>query len=593
MLADRVERWRAVCRSAALAVLLLPAPALAQIYEYVDAEGRVVSYRYTSKKGSVVLTDNLVAIPEEIRKTQKIVRRGVPGLSRPAAEASPAGAAPAANAPPAGAPPPAAAPVPPAQEPPIRIQPPAPPPAAEEGGGGLSTTLLVIGAAALLALAIAGLRLLSGRGGAAARPRAGVREGEPARHESSGDRERRGEDHARPVPRATAPEPAAGDRMEEAVRRYAQAGDFAAAARLSESLGSLDEAAVYHREAGNFARAAELFESLKVWRKAAEARERAGEERRAAELYEAAFTEEGPEAAAVSDSAVRAGSLFEKTGDQEHALRIYLKARLFTVAAPLLERRGDWLEAAECHLKSGDAEKAAECYEKAGEPQQGFAALAEFHYERGRVREAAAFAEQAGDAVRAAEWYQEAGEHARAGPLYLQGGFFNEAAESFLLAGDQAGAAEALEKAGRFLEAAKALAATGAEPGSLAELYERGGEFHAAGRLFIKAHRFDRALAALQRVDPDGEHGRDAALLIGMLFLKQGRADLAREKFLRLIGEQPLGRANLDPYYFLALCHEAAGERERARAIFSKILAEDYGFRDVKARLERYGPPAG
>jgi tetratricopeptide (TPR) repeat protein len=70
-----------------------------------------------------------------------------------------------------------------------------------------------------------------------------------------------------------------------------------------------------------------------------------------------------------------------------------------------------------------------------------------------------------------------------------------------------------------------------------------------------------------------------------MIFLKRGLVDLAREKFLKIIDNQPVGKSNLEPYYFLALCHGHAGEAEKAKAIFAKILAEDYNFRDVRKRL--------
>ena len=95
---------------------------------------------------------------------------------------------------------------------------------------------------------------------------------------------------------------------------------------------------------------------------------------------------------------------------------------------------------------------------------------------------------------------------------------------------------------------------------------------------------------ALQQVDPASTNYTSASLLVGMIFLKRGLIDLAREKFLKIIDNQPVGKANLEPYYFLALCHEHAGEAENAKSIFAKILAEDYNFRDVRQRLRTTRP---
>ena len=173
----------------------------------------------------------------------------------------------------------------------------------------------------------------------------------------------------------------------------------------------------------------------------------------------------------------------------------------------------------------------------------------------------------------------------KAGDLFFQAGFYAEAAENFSLGNDLARAAEAHERAGSYLQAAQAFEAVGTDKEKLATLYEKGGDFYPAGRLFVKLGQLDRALNVLQQVDPVSTNYTNASLLVGMIFLKRGMTDLAREKFLKIIDNQPVAKANLEPYYFLALCHQHTGEAESAKAIFSKILAEDYNFRDVKKRL--------
>ena len=280
-----------------------------------------------------------------------------------------------------------------------------------------------------------------------------------------------------------------------------------------------------------------------------------------------------------------AAQICDAQGEIARGADLYVKAGLYAEAAANYEQVGDHVRAGESHLKAGDPEKAAASFERAGDPARGYSALSGYWYDQGDARQAAAWAEKAGDFVQAATYSQEVGELARAADLYFRGGFHSEAAEIFVLLGDLPHAAEAFAQAGRPLDAAQALEKCGGDTRRTAELYEQGGGFYAAGRLFAKAGDLDRALAALQQLDGDAPEYPQASLLVGMIFLKRGMTKLAQEKFAKVIGERPIQRATLEPYYFLALCHEREGEAEKARAIFEKILAEDYSFRDVKARL--------
>ena len=280
-----------------------------------------------------------------------------------------------------------------------------------------------------------------------------------------------------------------------------------------------------------------------------------------------------------------AAKLCESSGDLGQAAALYLKANLFSEAAALLEASQDFLHAAETYLKAGNAERAAACFEQGGDPVKGYAALSRLSYDQGRVKEAAMYAEKAGDLMQAATMFQEEGDFAKAGDLFFRAGFYAEAAENFSLVNDAARAAEAHERAGNYLQAAQAYETVGGDKEKLATLYEKGEDYYPAGRLFVKLGHLDRALNVLQQVDPASTNYTGASLLVGMIFLKRGLVDLAREKFLKIIDNQPVGKSNLEPYYFLALCHGHAGEAEKAKAIFAKILAEDYNFRDVRKRL--------
>ena len=559
---------------ALLALVLRPTLSLGEIQEVADGDGNVTHYKYTDRNGSVVFTDSLAKIPDEYRKKNKLVRVGPPKKKGAPAESK---AALVESQPQSETAPP----------PRFQVQPDPAPAAGEASGGSLWLLILLATIGAAVAGFVVYRRVAAarrppprkpgdaspGRDRATARPPEPVRE--PRRpHETSNQRS----GAERPPPR---------DQQEELLKRFLQTRDFAAAARLCESTGDLVKASGYHQEAGNLARAGEISVELKDFRRAAELFEQSGDDLRAAELYDAAFQREGPaaHAASGSDSALRSGRLFEKAGAPERAGAVYLKAGLFAEAAAVFEAGGDYLKAAETYLKAGNAERAAACFERGGDPGKGYAALSRFCYDRGLVKEAAAYAEKAGDLMQAATMLQEVGEFARAGDFYSRAGFYAEAAENFSLAGDQARAAEAYESAGSYLQAAQAFEAVGCDREKLATLYEKGGDFYPAGRHFVKLGQLDRALHVLQQVDPASASYPNASLLVGMIFLKRGLTDLAREKFLKLIDNQPVGKANLEPYYFLALCHDHAGDAEGARSIFAKILAEDYNYRDVRARV--------
>ncbi|HWR96963.1 MAG TPA: hypothetical protein VN317_00925, partial [Candidatus Methanoperedens sp.] len=280
-----------------------------------------------------------------------------------------------------------------------------------------------------------------------------------------------------------------------------------------------------------------------------------------------------------------AAQLCDAQGDLARGADLYIKAGLYAEAAANFEHAKDFVRAGESHLRGGDVEKATACFAQAGDPARGYAALAGYYYDQGDPRQAAAWAEKAGDLIQAATYYQEVGEMASAADLFHRGGFHAEAAEIFVLLNDLPHAADAFEQAGRHLEAAQALEKSGGDARRTAELFEKGGSFYASGRLFVKLGELDRALAALQQVDAAAPEYPQASQLVGMIFLKRGLTSLAQEKFVKIIADRPIQRATLEPYYFLAICHERTGEPGKARAIFEKILAEDYNFRDVRARL--------
>lgn len=395
----------------------------------------------------------------------------------------------------------------------------------------------------------------------------------------------------------------------DAARLYIEAKEYSSAARIYEDLGNFEKAALFFSEADNNTKAAEnflriedyrsaapLYEKAGFLQKAAEVYEKAGAYERAAELYEMCFVEEGPRGALQSAGeryARKSGGLFQKAGHPSKAIHILIRGNLFDEAALLHEAKGDYADAADCYVRSGNLERAAECYQRAGVSQKYNEIMSVLHYKKGLVPEAASFAEKAGDLTRAAEMFAEAGEYSRAGKLLTQKGSFTDAAEMFLKGDDFSGAAEAFEKGGEYVFAAEAHVKAGAPPLRAAELYEKGGDYFHAGRLLLQLDLADSALAALQKTPADSVHYKSASLLIGKIFLQKGMTELAAEKLTKVIGSEHVTASNLEHYYYLARCYEISGKREKAKATYEKILAEDYHFSDVSQRLARLSQQPG
>jgi len=391
----------------------------------------------------------------------------------------------------------------------------------------------------------------------------------------------------------------------EAAKLYLEVKEHASAARAYEDAGDFENAAACYREIGNNSRAAENFLKLQDYtsaaemyarggflQKAAELYEKAGAYARAAELYEACFIEEGLHTSAGSakkQNAFLSGTLFLKAGQLEKAIHIFLKGNLPNDAALIYEGKGEFIRAAECFLQAGNLERAAECFEKGGDLRKSNEIVSALFYKKGRIRDAAACAEKAGDLLQASEMFAESGDYAKAGELLVRKGYFNEAGEMFLKINDFLRAAEAYEKGGKYILAADAYHRVEDRNWRLkaAELYEKGEAYFEAGEIFAQLNLTGRALSAFQKTDVESPHYTAASIVIGKMFLEKGMIKLALEKFLKVIGNQPVGKSNLEPHYCLGLCYEASGEKEKAKAVYEKILAEDYHYKDVNQRVQR------
>ncbi len=389
----------------------------------------------------------------------------------------------------------------------------------------------------------------------------------------------------------------------EAAKLYLKAGIPIKAAELYEQMGNFEKAALHYKDARNFTRSAEMFEKLRDFRNAADLYEKGGfykkaadlykrtnEHLKAAELYERCFIEEGPRRTGTKKSqnyAYLSGTLYEKAGKFDKAVSIYLRDRHFQEAGFVYEKLKEFIKAAEAYIEAGDLEKAAEAFQQGGNEKKRNEVLCKLSYQKGLLKEAADFAEKAGDFVRAAEILTEIQEFARAGELYVQAGWYSDAGEMFIKVNDFQKAAEAFEKGGKYIWAAQAYEKIGDKTAKIPELYEKERDFFKAGTYYNELGLLEKALNALQKLDESSEYYEAASIMIGEIFMKKGMLKLAIERFQKFINNKPVSQSILLPYYYLGLCYEEAGKNDLAKAIYDKILAVDYQYKDVHERSNK------
>jgi serine/threonine protein kinase len=278
--------------------------------------------------------------------------------------------------------------------------------------------------------------------------------------------------------------------------------------------------------------------------------------------------------------------MYEQAGDHERALQILDRGRFFEEAARVSETLGQLEKAAQLYIQADNPAKAAEAYEKAGDRIKAANILGELAIKTGNIPEAAAHFQEGEDYLRAAELFESvdmlteaagafeaAGSHAAAGGVYLRAGSKDRAAAAYEQGGEYEASAKLYEQCG---DAAKS-----------AELFAKAGLTFKGGETAAKAGQTDKAIALLQRV-PQGDESYGAATeLLGRLFIEANRPGLAVERLQRSLEGQQMGPENLAAHYWLAAGLEKSGQIDRATVLYKQILAEDFQYKDVQARLTR------
>jgi tetratricopeptide (TPR) repeat protein len=379
--------------------------------------------------------------------------------------------------------------------------------------------------------------------------------------------------------------------FKRAAEALARGGNVLKAADLLSQRGQSQEAAKLYAQAGAWSKAAELYVKGGYPLRAAQAYEKQGDLKNAAESYERHFVENvaygsGQTSTSSADhrAALHAGRLWAQAGNPERALQIYARAGFHKEAAETALALQQFAKAAELFTRAEDLEKAADAWDKAGNRVQAALLRGEVAFKDDRMAEAAAFFQEGQDYYRAAELFESLGLLAEAAGAYEAGGSFGDAASVYLRSGDRAGAAAAHEKAGQYEQAAKLFEELG-DGASAAPLFEKAGLTYKSGEAAARAGEREKAIALLQRVAPDDEHYAAASELLARMFLEVGMPALAQERLQQSLQGQPMSLANLSLHHLLGVCLEASGDKPGALALYKKILALDYSYRDVAQRI--------
>jgi len=361
---------------------------------------------------------------------------------------------------------------------------------------------------------------------------------------------------------------------------YLRADGKSVAAEMFEKAGDFRKAGECYREVEFLRHAAQCFVKCKAWREAADCLEQVHRD-------EATRAATDPRKQAELRKLVRqAGALFERAGELERALEVLARGECHAEAAALALRLELHARASELFVEAGDPERAADALRQLGEDEAAARILGEHLRDQGDLKGAAEQLEQASEYLSAGDLYRQLEEYDAAGRCYARQGDPGQAAEMFRMAGDRRRAGECYERAGRYTEAAECFALAGLSERE-AGLLEKAGDLLGAGEAYHRDGIDDEAIRVLQAVDPASEGFARAATLLGDIFRSRGQLSLAVKKLKQALGDQEPCRENLAVFYSLATIHEENGEAREAVDIYERILALDYHYEDVEARLVR------
>jgi tetratricopeptide (TPR) repeat protein len=384
----------------------------------------------------------------------------------------------------------------------------------------------------------------------------------------------------------------AGDK-ETAGTIFAAQGQHARAAECFHAGGRMSVAGEMFEKAGEFRRAGDCYREAGFQRQAAHAYIRCQSWQKAAEALEEVILEERTRTGTgqnpqhlreVQTLVLQAGKLYDQAGLLDKAETVLEKGGCHVAAAEIALRRGRLAKASELFLAGNQPVRAAEVLQQFGESKEAARILGEYHRNRGDDAEAAHHLEQAGEHYAAGDVYRKLEDFARAAQAYERASDYVQAADMYRVAELPARAAANFEKASRWDEAAICWEEA-REPRKQAQALVEAGRLLAAGEVYHREKLDDEAIKVLQRIAANSIDHRAASALLGEIFQARGQHSLAVVKLRQAVGDGQLDRDSIRLHYTLANVCEANGELREAVAIYERILACDYHFEDVAARL--------
>ena len=397
-------------------------------------------------------------------------------------------------------------------------------------------------------------------------------------------------------------------RWQDAASAYEQCGDlaqaaamyhadrnYARAAQLFAKVGQLSTAAEMFERAGQIREAAENYEQAGVIERAARLYEEMNDLERAAPLYEQHFTQErnrhrepgesesGKSLEQVNAVGRLAAQLFLQSNHPDRAAALFEQSGDLEKAGAAYEAAGQFESAAQLYEQTGDDERAARCFEQGGQSKRATLLRAQRLLQASQWEEAAALYEEAGETQQAAELLERGGLHASAAERYLSVQDYPRAAELFLKANDRPQAAMALEAGRRFKEAAALYEELG-EAEKARGLYEKLGDHYHAALLCQELGHQGRTIELLQKVDTQSDDYYRASLLLGELFVSQQMWDAARQRYVKLVGDETEAATQMEPLYRLGTLAEKQRDYPAALRWYEKILSHDVNYRDTMGR---------
>ncbi|MGI8905072.1 MAG: protein kinase domain-containing protein [Candidatus Sumerlaeaceae bacterium] len=367
---------------------------------------------------------------------------------------------------------------------------------------------------------------------------------------------------------------------ERAAKNWRLAGERAFEANL------FTQSASYYEKAHDFERAGKIFETVQKNDEALRCYEKAGATDKVIELIKRVQPAEiSRRSSENADMLRRCSELLVRNGKKSEAAELAEATDDFVRAAEIYESAQLWEKAAELYLRADQAERAILSIAHLPDRMQIAEFLARIAQAKGDWQTAGLKYEEAGKFNQAVDAYKRIRDFSAAARVYDAMGRYLMAAEMYSAAKDPKAAAGAYYKAHDWRNAAECFEACG-DLGQAVEGYANAGAYLKAGILSVQLGDNTKAIEYLQRVAPASADYKLATAYLATAFYYQGRTDMARELFRRVIDQIPISAETLPIYYAYGRLLEDEILPE-SLPIYHQIMGVNLNFADVADRIPR------